>query len=192
MKKFAVVLFGIAVVCIMAAEKDYTGWARVMTDSKSINHYWVMISSPWNWQTKVLKVDVPPNDIKAAAVEYEINEEPYDGATKTTIKAQNYNWHNWQITVNGTVILDQSAGPYIGKGIHRVEFPAKLLKEGENTISMGWKMVPKEERATKKWGYVYLAGDLTDANKEVSGSPKSLARAKKYPESIRIRLLLKF
>ena len=185
-------LFGLLAAVLPATEEEYIRWSRVMTDEMSPRQYWILISSPGSPQRKTLILDLPPREVREAAVEYEISVNPYDPEARTTVKTPDYNWQNWQIKVNGVTILDRPAGPYILRGIHRVKFPADLLREKENTISLGWKKTAKSDLPGKKFGYVYLAGDLTGENENVSGKPRYQVRAKQYPESLRIRLLLNF
>ena len=156
---------------------------RVMTDCGCDLACWNMTSSWKTNQIKRLNLQVPLKEIASAFVEYELLVGPFDPKTKQrNINSKDYPWGNWQIRVNGRLVLDQPAAPYITKDTHVVEIPVDALKQGENLIEIGW------AKDATRVGYVYFACDLTEASKAVIDYRE---RAQKYPEGVRVRLILR-
>ena len=155
---------------------------RVMTDCDSDLNYWNMTSSWRNPQRKILKIDLPVEEILTAAVEYQLNVGPYDPKNKQrNVSSENYPWGNWQVRVNGQLVFDKPAGPYVTKGLHTIEIPVKALKPGENQIEIGW------AKDASRVGYVYFACDLTEDSQKIKDRKERFA---KYPDALRIRLIL--
>ena len=146
MKKSLIAL-GLAVACVLTAaeKKDYSQYLKVASDLGTGKSGWTMTSSYANATVKKLNLEVEPSEVKAAAIEYEINCNPYDPRTKTYVTKEDYHWGDIIVKVNNTVVYKGHAGKYIsrkGKGIQRMDIDPKVLKAGENTIKLvsveGW------------------------------------------------------
>lgn len=169
-----------------AGEPDYSSWVRIMTDEGTDKTAWI-VSGKFK---KELDLDVSPAEIKAAAVEYEIAVNPYDRDNKTRIRRkkdiENYNWNNFQVRINGELVFDKPAGKFISKGTHRIIIPVDKLKEGKNSIELGW----GANQEGKVRGYIYFAIDQTKAEIE----RRKISRAKRPPADpagFHVRLLIK-
>jgi len=181
----AVFFYLMVTAAAFAGEADYSNWSRVMTDHGSGPAFWRMTSDYGNWQKKVLDMETAPSEIRKAAVEYEIFLAPYDPELKCHVNApESHPWGNWQIKVNGKIVFCRPAGKYIGKGTHRIEISVGSLKEGVNTIELGWEKLSAEERKTRKYGYVYFAVDDNKEEKAHRKDPKYVSNG------LRIRLLV--
>lgn len=158
----------------------YPEWIRLMTDRGDADCRWAMLSSPRRQAVKRFQLDFPPAELAGAALEYHIQTSPYDPLLKQHITAAEHPWGYLLATVNGTVILDQPAAPHIRKGEHFLPFPAALLRQGENVVTLAWKEIPAELAGQQRYGYLYLSHDAT---------PRSEGD---HPEHFHIRLQLRF
>lgn len=189
MKNLIVALIVSAVFAVNAAETDYTGYSRIMSDSGiGQNHSFESLNNPGQKQEKKLDLELDPALIKKAALEFECSANGYDRKLKTYIKNPNHNWHNMIFKVNGQVIFSGNPGKMMQQGVHRLDFDAKLLKKGENIISLGWAKRAKGDNGVL--GYFYLAVDNNDAEKARRAIPKN-KRPAPANESIRVRILVK-
>ena len=163
--------------------QDFSGarCGRVMTDTGCFLVNWAMCSYWKSAMRKTLRVQVPVREIVRAAVEYEVMLNPADPeAKRRNISDPGYPWGNWQIRVNGTLVLDKPAGPYITKGAHCIEIPAGVLKQGPNHIEIGW------AKDSTRCGQVYFSCDAREEEKNMGWRE----RLKRNPNGLRIRLLL--
>ena len=191
MKKSLIAL-GLAVACVLTAaeKKDYSQYLKVASDLGTGKSGWTMTSSYANATVKKLNLEVEPSEVKAAAIEYEINCNPYDPRTKTYVTKEDYHWGDIIVKVNNTVVYKGHAGKYIsrkGKGIQRMDIDPKVLKAGENTISFVWDRLPKGDK--RICGYIYFGVDLSE--REIARRKIPAAkRPKVHNDDIRIRLLV--
>lgn len=177
--------------CVAPANAEEATWHRIMTDLGSPETSWIICSSPSHALRKTFDLKFPAEEITNAAVEYEIAENPYDRQQKIKVNGKNanlqYAWSNLAIRVNGQVVLNEPAGPYIYKGVHRVMIPVKILRDGQNIIEFGW----DEKSSAQARGYIYFAVDLTEEEKQRLTIP-SKTRPAPNPNSLRLRLLVQF
>ena len=73
-------------------------------------------------------------------------------------------------------------------GTHAIEFPVEYLKDGENLLELSWAPLTPEEKAQRRFGYIYIACDLTDKVRDLKDRNDRIAKA---PEALRMRLLIK-
>ncbi len=173
---------------LFAADDDYFDWYRVMTDSATPATFWVMSSSDKGVVSKKLNLMVPVSELREAALEYEILVNPYDPRRKIHIASKKYPWADLLLKVNGHEVFRGPAGPHILVGTHAFPFPVEYLKDGENLLELSWAPLKPEEKASRFYGYIYVACDLTEALQDIKGQQTRLAKA---PEALRMRLLIK-
>ena len=192
MKK-SLIAMTLAAACVLTAaeKKDYSQYLKVATDLGTGKATWTMTSSYASPTIKKLNLEVDPAEVKAAAIEYEINCHPYDPVTKTYVSKEDYHWGDLIVKVNNVVVYKGHAGKYISRksnGVHRMDIDPKLLKKGENVITLTW--APKKKGDTGMIGYFYMAVD----NNEAEQARRKIPQAKRPApanESVRIRLLIK-
>ena len=191
MKK-SLIAMTLAAACVLTAaeKKDYSQYLKVATDLGTGKATWTMTSSYASPTIKKLNLEVDPAEVKAAAIEYEINCHPYDPVTKTYVSKEDYHWGDLIVKVNNVVVYKGHAGKYIsrkGNGVHRMDIDPKLLKTGENTICFVWDRLPAGDK--RIYGYIYFGVDLSEREAARRSLPVA-KRAKIHNDDIRIRLLL--
>lgn len=189
MKKLLAALMIAAAFAVTAEETDYTGYSRIMSDSGiGTKHSFLSIGNPGQLGVKKLDLPIDPAMIKKAAVEFETSADGYDRKLKTYIKNPKHNWHDMIFTINGTIFFQGNPGKMMQHGVHRLDIDPKLLKKGENVITLTW--APKKKGDTGMIGYFYMAVDNNDAEKARRKIPQA-KRPAPANESVRIRLLIK-
>jgi hypothetical protein len=192
-----ILLFGTSI--LNRAKEFEPHQIRLMDDSGFSDSQWLMLSNPKTVLRKNFKINFTPDNIKNAVLEYYITSDPYDPNYKMYISDPNdgsTKWANIIIRVNDTTILDQPAGPYIGKGPHRIPVPHNLLKQGVNRIDFKWKELPEDKQNKAQYGYIYFSIDkpaTTPGNSYVSnnsGQTFQPATQSNTPSELVVRLLL--
>ena len=91
MKK-SLIAMTLAAACVLTAaeKKDYSQYLKVATDLGTGKATWTMTSSYASPTIKKLNLEVDPAEVKAAAIEYEINCHPYDPVTKTYVSKEDH------------------------------------------------------------------------------------------------------
>lgn len=189
MKK-SLILFGLAAACMLGAaeKKDYSNYLKVATDQGVGKVGWTMTSSYATPTVKKLNLEVAPAEVKAAAIEYEINNNPYDSRTKAYVASKNYHWADMIVTLNGKEVFKGQPTDHLLRGKHVLDVDPKLLKAGENVIVFNWVRKAKDDK--RVYGYMYFSVDLSEreiARRKIK-DPKT--RGKVHNDDIRIRLLL--
>ncbi|MCK5843506.1 MAG: hypothetical protein KAG97_02285 [Victivallales bacterium] len=153
----------LAVYSLFVGAEDFgPSWITMMNDDGHPDNGWVMLSNPSAVLRKKIILDMDPTPLSKVVLEYLISTNPYDPRTKSYIinpENSGIKWANLIVCVNGTPIVDQSAGPFISKGAHYLPVPVFLLKKGENIIDFKWKKAPPGNPGDWRYGYIYFAVD---------------------------------
>ena len=123
----------------------YSNWEVYKEDDGSMDSNWGFSGSPSDVLCKTFVLD-KADGAKDAMIRYEMGSDPYHYQTKTAPSKpqEGVLWNDMVIMVNDVVVAKESPMKLGTKGWHRVQFDAKLLKQGENTIKFTWAGGTKE------------------------------------------------
>lgn len=177
-----------ACVLVGAEKKDYSNYLKVSTNQGGVSKLWTMTSSYASPTIKTLNLEIDPAEVKAAAIEYDLTNDPYDARLKQYIKKQDHNWADMVVTVNGKEVYKGHAGPIIAPaGTHRLDIDPKVLKAGDNVIKFVY--IRRKPGDTRVYGYTYFAVDRSERELARRKLPKN-KQGKPHNDDIRIRLLV--
>ncbi len=159
MTRQALVCLMVILTPLMAAEQVVI----VRDDDGSDDEGRAQVTSHLSVLRKTLLLDREPADLTRAWVMYYMKVRPYDVATRKLYDKPEpgVEWANLVIAVNGTEILRGSLIEHGTMGWHEVAFDPKLLRRGENQVTM---------TLDKPGSYFYLGIDRTAPQGRSAGS----------------------
>lgn len=145
----------------------YSNWQIYKDDDGSLDSYWGFCGASGCLMRKTFVLE-SVEGAKDAMVRYEMGSDPYHYQTKTAQSKpqEGIQWNDMVIMVNDVVVAKESPMKLGTKGWHRVQFDAKLLKKGENTVIFTWAAGPNEGA-----GGFYMGIDTATNKGRSSSSP---------------------
>ena len=145
----------------------YYNWQIYKNDDGTLDSYWGGCGGTGHVLCKTFVLE-SVEGAKDAMIRYEIGTDPYHYQTKISYSKprEGIQWNNMVILVNDVVVAKESPINLGTKGWHRVQFDAKLLKKGENTVKFTW------AKGTKEGGGRFYFGIDKATSKGQSSSSK--------------------